>query len=280
MPAEQAMNGNPEMLYEYSVTLQFSVGSALLCDMLAVRAMCQKAVGCDSTDLYNPHVSVTGFFKATESEAALLCDETSRLLPVAPGESHGVRLGEILTTGDGHVLLDVTALGVAQFAKTLAVRASELGLLLRPKNVNHISLSAGRPVDEQHQVAELYRVFLGDRLRELPRGCCSMDLVVAKLERRSTVQMLREHGQAHVFSEIMRRPLNPPPVHRTSVPAKGPELMAAVRPVSTPMRKRCLTITIDELTPPDMSSTKLPGKETPVKLLKPGILNETGHGKQ
>lgn len=259
---------------EYLCTLQPSLGSALALRLQELRAasqtgqrrktagapaavaLCSTAVvrtvsseeecdsedhALDSTALYPPHVSVSGFFKASARQAAEFCKEVSHHTESAVAGSLGVELRRVVSTESGHVLIDVHAPGVASFAKSLAAKATALGVSLRPKAMRHLSVASGRSPAEQSRIAGLYD-------GATPTGLCQLDLVVARLRRRSDLQRLRCHGEAHCFEELLRvalpfsdgsssQPAVPAAVPAVSITIANPVNVAHLS-VSTPDRKR------------------------------------------
>lgn len=151
----------------------------------------------DETLLYPPHVSVTGFFHATPQQAAQVCAALVRLVPEwARRGGLGTEVRGVVSTNDGHVILDVFAPGIADLAATLTAQADSLGISLRPKAVRHLSLGKCRSPLEQESIARLHA--------DVPRGRCEFDLVVSRLVQRSDVLRLQREGQAHSFQELVR----------------------------------------------------------------------------
>merc|ERR1711871_1833049 len=82
----------------------------------------------------------------------VLTEELSEL----KGEN-AVKVKDCLSVNAGYVLWDIEALAITAFAKTLSVRCKDLGLSIRAKAVNHISLAMGRPDPEQRrQIEDIY----------------------------------------------------------------------------------------------------------------------------
>lgn len=199
---------------EYLCTLQPPNSSALAQGLLSRRVACQQAgFELDATGLYPPHVSVTGFFKATQSQAAEICtiaatELAAVLAPAAlPPDQWGsdggadvgsecVKVQQVVTTEGGHVLLDVVAPLISDFAQVLATQAARVGVHLRPKAVRHLSLASGRNPEERAGIARCYE--------DLLVGGCCWDLVVSRLLFRSDVDKLRVGGDMHVFEELLR----------------------------------------------------------------------------
>jgi len=209
---DEAMTGS-----EYLCTLQPPSTSAFAQGLLSRRVACQQAgFELDSTGLYPPHVSVTGFFEATQHQAAEICalaqtELAAALAPLAAlppdsGEGSGgggadaggecVRVQQVVTTESGHVLLDVAAPLISSFAQGLAKQAARVGVHVRPKAVRHLSLASGRSPEQRAGIARLYE--------DLLVGGCCWDLVVSRLSFRSDVEKLRRDGDTHVFEELLR----------------------------------------------------------------------------
>lgn len=199
---------------EYLCTLQPPKSSALAQGLLSRRVACQQAgLQQDSTGLYPPHVSVTGFFKATQKQAAEVCaiavtELAAILAPAAlPPDSQGgdgladsgnqcVKVQQVVTTEGGHVLLDIVAPLISNFAKVFAAQCALLGVFVRPKAVRHLSLASGRSPEERASIARFYQ--------DLLVGGCCWDLVVSRLSFRSDVEKLHEGGKMHIFEELLR----------------------------------------------------------------------------
>lgn len=198
---------------EYLCTLQPPKASALGQGLCSRRAACQQAgLEPDATGLYPPHVSVTGFFKATREQAAEICkiaaqDLAAVLSPVAqaPGDegdgtadvvTECVEVRQVVTTEGGHVLLDVAAPLISGFAEALAAQAALVGVHIRPKAVKHLSLASGKSPEERASIARLHEDLL------VGGGC--WDFVVGRLLFRSDVEKLREGGTEHIFEDLLR----------------------------------------------------------------------------
>jgi len=241
---------------EYLVNLQLPASSPWLKELLARRACVEQELLADETGLYPPHVSVTGFFSANPKQAAAVCSTVRELINAAPC-GFEVELRKILSTESGYVLVDVVAPKLAELASTLAAKAIEQGVQIRPKAVRHLSLASGRTPEEQQRIHRLYE--------GLPLGECSighpLELVVTKLRSRSNLQRFRQEKKAHVFSDLLRIPVALPKGFRGSGAASAfrmPRLLqATVFDASTPMRKRPLELTIDK---PDADREITPAK--------------------
>lgn len=245
-------------LNEYVCTLQPPVSSALARALADGRRRCREAgLGLDTTDLYPPHVTVTGFFTATQQQAAEVCALASRELAACiPGCSAGaareagsalepsvaeweveaatVALSQVLATeGGGYVLIDVAAPAVAALAAALAEKAPSLGVHLRPKAVRHLSLASGRTPDEQTRIRCIYQA--------LPsiRGAGAWDFVISRLIERSNVERLEKYGLAHKFEEVLRVPLQTAETERGGGPLVcKPRPIVAAEPSSPSVPRR------------------------------------------
>lgn len=214
------MDGVAGETSEYLCTLQLPEGSRLAHVLNERRTICTAEMGPDDTVLYPPHVTVTGFFVATPMQARQIVAVASKLVCTAAAGAMDVEMRRVVSTDDGHVLLDVVAPGVASLAMALAAEAKQFGVLVRPKNVRHLSLAKRRSAAERERIVQLYS--------SLPLGACSCELVVSQLLHRSTVDKLRLHGEAHAFSEMLR-------VH---LPATVDARLRNPACISTPLRKR------------------------------------------
>lgn len=198
---------------EYLCTLQPHGGSQLAQAVLACRASCELAgLDVDSAWLYPPHVSVTGFFTATPEQAKLVCGlariemDYARQAIASEATTDGghikpIEVRRVLTTENGHVLLDVVAPAMSRLSAALAKRAVALGVNVRPKECRHMSLAAGREDPRQRRaIAELHET--------LPvEVYAGWELVVAKISKRSDVEALRREGRRHIFSDLLRVPI-------------------------------------------------------------------------
>jgi len=220
----QAEPQSEHRLAEFVCTLQPRAGSTLAARLARCREACQDlGLGLDETSLYPPHITVTGFFRASGEQAARICDlavalatsagfaakpELDGSREEAEGAKHidltegrgDVQLLRVLSTDTGYVIADVFAPRVSRLAEELAQRSSrDLGVLLRPKAVKHISLASGRGPEEQARIVHIYGA--------QPLGGGPWDLVVSKLVARSDLACLRRGGQMHQFEDILRLPL-------------------------------------------------------------------------
>lgn len=203
------------MQSEYLCTLQPFETSMFARSLHSRRVACQRAgFGHDSTGLYPPHVSVTGFFKATQKQAKELCSILNTEFSGAVAQSNlrafvqndgadeserSVKVNKLLTTDDGHVLLDVAAPMVAEVATNLAGQAARIGVHIRPKKVRHLSIASGRSVEEQAGIARIHE--------DLDFGHCGWNLVVSRLLFRSDVETLHREGKPHAFGDLLQLPM-------------------------------------------------------------------------
>lgn len=244
---------------EYLCTLQPRARSGLDRGILARRIACQLAgFRPDATGLFPPHISVTGFFTGTKEQALSVCALAKAELAARSGRGdQGANRGReedgapnnadlsvivqrVVATDTGHVILDVLAPTFTELAAALAAQSADIGVLLRPKSVRHLSLASGRGPEEQAKIASIYA--------DLPLNDCCWDLVISQLVVRSDLAKLQEGGEAHVFSELMRLPLPAAKGKGAAVesPAAlatrgtlGPHSVEAVAlGVATPMKKR------------------------------------------
>lgn len=189
--------------HEYIINLQPTRDSALQNFLYQKRAACAERLGMDPTYLYPFHVSVTGFFKGTEVAVAQVVELMRSTLEeelALQSEDAGppVKVNHVLSTTDGYILLDVHAPVINTCAKKLSQKGTELGLRLRPKEVNHISLASGRDEPElQKEIQELYRDV------DLVKDNATFDLVLSRVIRRSSFERLAQDG-SHKFEKLVR----------------------------------------------------------------------------
>mmetsp|Transcript_120538 Transcript_120538/g.236930 ORF Transcript_120538/g.236930 Transcript_120538/m.236930 type:complete len:246 (-) Transcript_120538:29-766(-) len=195
---------------EYLVTMQPVEGSLFAQSLLLKRAECRRAgLGNDSTGLYPPHVSVTGFFKATEQQVNQLLSivgaefadaiRRARAGHISLEDGQFVKVKQLLTTNGGHVILDIAAPAMSDFAASLAAKAARIGAHVRPKAVRHMSIAAGRHDQELHEIAKIHQ--------DLDMGECGWNLVVSRLLYRSDVESLQRDGKTHEFCDVLRLPI-------------------------------------------------------------------------
>jgi len=217
-----------EKLAEYLCTLQPRGGSQLSSELRDARRTCTMQFGQDEAGLYPPHVSVTGFFRATKAQAAQL---GLLLVDLVAEGSRTTRFHiegrKIILVSNGHVLIDVHAPEVAELARAFACKAASHGVHVRPKDVRHLSLASGRSADVQILTQE---VFSG-----VPFGHYDMDLVLARLVHRASPAGLTADAVAHQFSEELRLPLLAPASPSAICTAA---IDTELGSISTPVRKR------------------------------------------
>jgi len=247
------------MVSEYLCTLEPREGSQLARTLAMCRARCRTHLDVDETMLYPPHISVTGFFSATEEQASGVLAVIQKLLADWT-HSLNVDVQRVVSTDTGHVLLDVVAPGIAAFATALADQARPLGVHARPKAVRHLSLASRRVRQEQAAIADIHA--------DVPLGSGAFDLVVSQLMRRSDVESLRVAGQVHIFRKLAQLPLPGSSGVGGAAPSRmflGFEAQDAV----TPVRKRRAYHTETGEAPPwqgDLADT------TPLKVGDPSTL--------
>jgi len=253
--AEEGTQANAALVEsEFLITLQPRPDSELARAFAECREACRRGgFGLDATDLYPPHITVTGFFPATQRQATQVCAlaaaELERLVAAKPGCpvpaaekplelceeaqacpecSPSVDLLQVLATDRGYVLVDVQAPGMASLGKALAEKACAHELPhLRPKSVRHISLASGRSAEEQAGVLQIYRA-------ALPLGAAGpWDLVVSQLLVRADPERLRFGGEAHHFQELMRLPL---PLPSGGTPHTRAAIQGALQPEASAVR--------------------------------------------
>jgi len=239
---------------EYVCSLRPSLSSSLAHAFSEGRSRCRRAgLRPDATELYPPHITVTGFFAATTEEAAEVCTLAEKELANrcrGKGSTDGdplVVLSQVLATeASGYVLVAVHAPKVAAFADVLARSVfASAGVQLRPKAVQHVSLASSRSSAEQAQIQGIYQ--------NLPvLGVGAWDFVVSRLLERSDVKQLEECGRAHRFQELLRVPLQaerlaperrpfatpPAPCTASCAAPAASALAAAVAATATPLKRR------------------------------------------
>lgn len=198
---------------QFLCTLQPRPGSELAQGFAACRTACQSlGIDVDETNLYPPHITVTGFFSATAEQAAQVCELATALakeLHLIVAQSGctaqteqpvpAVELVRVLSTDTGYVIADAAAPDVARLAKALSEKAGAFGLHLRPKAVKHVSLASGRETEEQACISHVYSA--------LPLGFGPWDLVISQLLVKADVQTMSIDGVGHQFKELLRLPL-------------------------------------------------------------------------
>jgi len=198
----------------YLVNLQPSPNSNFCKVIYERRAECAKIFGADPSYLYPLHVSVTGFFEAYQSQVTALAEAMKQELHKEMEDSQKVAVGKVICTKTGYVLFDLQAKAVTAIAQRLGERSSrELGVHIRPKAVNHISLACNRPDEEtREKIKAIY-----EPQEDEPGGAeileayatASFDLVLSRLIIRSSFERMAEDGP-HKFTEVIRLPVQGP----------------------------------------------------------------------
>lgn len=195
----------------YLVNLQPSLGSTFHKIMYKLRQRSREAVGPDPTHLYPLHVSVTGFFEVTGNNIRPLVTGMQQLLQAQLSENSTITVGKVICTETGYVLFDMKAPAVTLFAQNLnSWSIQQLGLAIRPKAVNHISLASNRPDEAIRE--RIRRIFEpgpdedgGAEATEAAKNA-SFDLVLSRLVQRATFEKFEEEG-GHRFLEVARIPV-------------------------------------------------------------------------
>mmetsp|Transcript_113098 Transcript_113098/g.359388 ORF Transcript_113098/g.359388 Transcript_113098/m.359388 type:complete len:193 (+) Transcript_113098:275-853(+) len=178
------------------------------------RQKCADEFGADPTFLYPLHVSVTGFFEASEFQIRRLRDVIPEMLQRELKDAGGPTIGKVICTKTGYVLFDMQASAITNFSQRLGeVSSRQCGLHIRPKAVNHISLACNRPEEAIRE--KIRRIFEApedamddaSRLIRETRDGAEFDLVISRLLARSSFERLSEDGP-HKFTEVVRIPLN------------------------------------------------------------------------
>jgi len=176
------------------------------------RRQCSEEFGSDPTFLYPLHVSVTGFFEASEGQVQQLKALIHDMLQREIRDSGGVTVGKVICTKTGYILFDTKAVAITNFAQRLGeVSARQLGLHIRPKAVNHISLACNRPEEGiREKIKAIYEppeteVEACQRVKDLVSSG-KFDLVLSRLLARSSFERFAEEGP-HKFLEVTRIPL-------------------------------------------------------------------------
>lgn len=206
---------DPNQIGEYILNLQVSPDSAYSKYLYRKRAKCAELFGKDPTYLYPLHISVTGFFETTRGKVDQLIALIFELLSEELSEMRGsepVAVKECLSVAAGYVLQDVEAPCITAMANTLSLRAKELGISIRGKAVNHISLAAGRDSPElRAQIQDHYCE------NEEIRSGATFELVLSRRYFRSSFDRLELDGP-HGFKEVARIPVATPPASTPTPP--------------------------------------------------------------
>lgn len=199
-----------EVPASYLLNIQPSPNTPFHALLYEKRRQCAELFGSDPTHLYPLHVSVTGFFEASESQVNQLKGVIIDMLSRELRESGAIAVGQVICTKTGYVLYDMNAAAITNFAQRLGeASARNLGLHIRPKAVNHISLACNRPDEAvREKLRALYEppdegVALA--MREA-HDSATFDLVLSRLVARSSFERFAEDGP-HQFAEFARIPL-------------------------------------------------------------------------
>jgi len=203
-----------EVPASYLVNIQPAEGSVFYTMLYEQRQKCADEFGADPTFLYPLHVSVTGFFEASEFQIRRLRDVIPEMLQRELKDAGGPTIGKVICTKTGYVLFDMQASAITNFSQRLGeVSSRQCGLHIRPKAVNHISLACNRPEEAIRE--KIRRIFEApedamddaSRLIRETRDGAEFDLVISRLLARSSFERLSEDGP-HKFTEVVRIPLN------------------------------------------------------------------------
>lgn len=201
-PKSPRMENSPEQA-EYLIMLQPSEATPLAQILDSQRAACLQAYGADETNLYPVHISVTGFFWATEAQAEGISRALQRLVEQSAPESLCIDVQHIAAIEkDGYVIILVSAPGIKEMADELPTLPEAAGLHLRPKRLSHMSLAKGRSPEQQEQIMQSFE--------KVQSGPSPMDLVFYRLMKRSDVKEFTDNGTAHQFHELFRLQLHGP----------------------------------------------------------------------
>jgi hypothetical protein len=191
-----------DALGEYIINLQPTQDTSFRQYLYDKRAELADKFGKDPTYLYPLHVSVTGFFEATRPCIDKVVSMLSEIISEELSEirnNEAVMAKEVLSVNAGYVLMDLEAPSITNFAKALSLRAKDLGLNIRPKSVNHISLAMGRPDAEQRrQIQDMYASDPDSLKKD-----ATFDLVLSRRTFRGSFERLDVDG-AHQFKEVAR----------------------------------------------------------------------------
>jgi hypothetical protein len=193
-----------EVVGEYIINLQPSPGTPFYDYLYAKRAECAEAFGKDPSHLYPIHISVTGFFESSKAVRDSLVNMIQEVLTEELSELKGesaVKVKDCLSVNVGYVIWDVDAIAITAFAKTLSLRAKDLGLNIRAKAVNHISLAMGRPDPEQRRQIEDIYAAVHDKVKRR----AEFDIVLSRRVFRASFDRLEVDGP-HGFKEVARVP--------------------------------------------------------------------------
>ncbi|CAE8589137.1 unnamed protein product, partial [Polarella glacialis] len=213
----------------YLVNLQPAPGTDFHQVIYNARNRAGELYGPDPTYLYPLHISVSGFFEATGNLVPDLVAGMRELLTRELRKDHRIETGKVICTKTGYVLFDMQAPAITNFSQNLNTWSEEtLGVHIRPKAVNHISLACNRPDPASREnIRAIYEPSVDD-----PTGSecaaalktATFDLVLSKLLQRASFENFERDGP-HTFQEIARIRVEPPLVvpRRTSFSELPPE---------------------------------------------------------
>eukprot|EP00931_Biecheleriopsis_adriatica_P041481 TRINITY_DN23702_c0_g2_i1.p1 TRINITY_DN23702_c0_g2~~TRINITY_DN23702_c0_g2_i1.p1 ORF type:complete len:1742 (+),score=437.49 TRINITY_DN23702_c0_g2_i1:785-5227(+) len=195
----------------YLVNLQPSVGSRFNQIIYKLRRRAREQFGADSTHLYPLHISVTGFFEAPESIIRRLVTGMQDLLRQSDQVADSaLEVRKVVCTSSGYVLYDVHAPSISHFSRSLNTWSKDLGLNIRSKAVNHISLACDRnEAVLREKVGAIFEGSLeedgGAEFRDA-RRTATFDLVLSRLLHKATFHNFAQEGP-HRFLEVARIPV-------------------------------------------------------------------------
>ncbi|CAE7644440.1 unnamed protein product, partial [Symbiodinium sp. CCMP2592] len=196
---------------QYLVNVQPTLGSAFYQVLYKLRKQSRERYGPDPTHLYPLHVSVTGFFEACGTQLRQLVTGMTELLQQELAGDNAIEVREVVCTPTGYVLYDMHAPAISRFSQRLNAWAQqELGLCVRPKAVNHISLASNRPDEaSRDNIKQIFEPG-GDSQEGLDVAgaikTATFDLVFSRLLQRGSFETFDEEGP-HRFMEVARIPV-------------------------------------------------------------------------
>mmetsp|Transcript_50430 Transcript_50430/g.100338 ORF Transcript_50430/g.100338 Transcript_50430/m.100338 type:complete len:333 (+) Transcript_50430:149-1147(+) len=236
-PKSPRMENSPEQA-EYLIMLQPSEASPLAQILDSQREACIRAHGADETNLYPAHISLSGYFRATEAQAEGISRVLQRLVEERTPKSLCTTVRHTAATeNDGYVILLVSAPGVKEIADELPTLPEAAGLHLRPKRLSHMSLAKGRSPEQQQQIMQLFE--------RVQSGPAPMDLVFYRLMKRSDVQEFTHNGTPHQFQEVFRSPLQRVEAAEGEPPKEQLAGSASCTPKTSPRSVASTAVTTD-----------------------------------
>lgn len=131
------------------------------------------------------------------------------------GQPPTVVCGDVVATETGYVIQDVASPFVRAVTEELAaVVAASLGICMRPKLVNHITLANDRGSDVRAGMRDIYQGGLAEALKR--QGPGDWEVVMLELVQRSSLPEYHTKGP-HKLKTILRLPLP----HHSSYEAGG-----------------------------------------------------------